>query len=296
MGQSSSRHAAPSRDSFQTTQRTLYEHTRLYAYSDDNIASTHDAPKKRRRAVSHRAETQSIKSTSRHQRTTSGDIAPVTSRTGQRATHSPKASSRQDHTTPDKRYYHDEPRSGSHRNDQGPRSPNFMSQLSLTGSRHRRSRSRKECVVCTESRSLSHFPYKPPTARCAHDVDVCSRCLRTWISTSFSSKTWDDVNCPTCAERLSYEDIREFAPSEIFRKYKKLHTKAELKAMKGFYWCITKGCKSGQTIAPGTSKFKCVRCKQTHCMEHNMLWHKGETCKQYESRSVQTYELKVKGY
>ncbi|KAF1934049.1 uncharacterized protein M421DRAFT_211 [Didymella exigua CBS 183.55] len=58
--------------------------------------------------------------------------------------------------------------------------------------------------------------------------------------------------------------------------------------MPGWYWCIMKGCKSGQQIAPGTGKFECVQCKQTHCVKHNVPWHKGVTCKQYEQMKKKT--------
>lgn len=290
MGQSSSRPAASSRVNLRTTGLTPHEHTRLYEYPDDDLASTHDAPKQRRRTVSHRAKAQSIKSTSRHQRISSGHTTQVFHHTEHREPFSPKTSSRRNYNPPDKRYYHNEIHGPDLRNDRSINSES-RSQHSPTEFRHRRSRPWKECVVCTESRSISHFPIEPPTTRCAHDIDVCSRCLQIWISTSFSSKTWDDISCPTCAERLRIEDVQNFAPAEVYRKYKKLHTKAELEAMPGFYWCITKGCSSGQTIVPGTGKFKCVCCKQTHCMEHNMPWHKGITCKQYESRFVRSLRL-----
>ncbi|KAF3046711.1 hypothetical protein E8E11_007248 [Didymella keratinophila] len=80
------------------------------------------------------------------------------------------------------------------------------------------------------------------------------------------------------------EDIQDSAPSEVYRQYKWFHTKAELEVLPGWHWCISEGCKSGQQIARRTSKFNCVHCKQVHCVEHNVPWHKGETCKQYEHR------------
>ncbi|KAF1365876.1 hypothetical protein EJ07DRAFT_92584 [Lizonia empirigonia] len=144
---------------------------------------------------------------------------------------------------------------------------------------------KKECIVCTDSRSLLHFPSQPPTAQCSHNADVCRRCLRTWIRTTFTSKVWDEINCPTCSERLDYEDVRQFAPSDIFRKYDKLSAKAALEAISGFRWCIMKGCKSGQVHDEASKKFRCVGCKQSHCVEHNIAWHKRETCAQYDYRT-----------
>jgi hypothetical protein len=287
MGQSSSRHAAPSRVSFRRSIRTIrHNHTESFVHYDDDNTSELEVLSRRLRTISHRAEVQNNHTTPKHRTSSSCHAAPASNRTGHRAPQTPTSSSRQSHTTPDRSY--EEARPADRRNSYVPGSPTSgpRSRGSFTGARHRRSRPRKECVVCTDSRSRSHFPSEPPTARCAHDADVCRRCLRAWITTSFLSKTWDDINCPTCAERLMIEEIRDFAPSDIYRQYKRFHTKAELEALPGWHWCIWKGCKSGQQIARGTSKFKCVRCKQAHCVEHNVSWHKGETCKQYDQRSV----------
>jgi hypothetical protein len=76
----------------------------------------------------------------------------------------------------------------------------------------------KECIVCTDERSLRHFPDQRPTEQCTHDIDVCKRCLRTWIESEFSTKIWNEIKCPICASRMDYSDMRKFAPTEIFRR------------------------------------------------------------------------------
>ena len=61
-----------------------------------------------------------------------------------------------------------------------------------------------------------------------------------------------------------------------------------MEAIPGFRWCIAKDCKSGQVHDEGdiTPKVRCVGCKKTHCMVHQIAWHKGETCAQYDYRYV----------
>jgi hypothetical protein len=76
----------------------------------------------------------------------------------------------------------------------------------------------RECIVCTEERSLRHFPDQRPTEQCTHDIDVCRRCLRTWIESEFSTKIWNEIKCPMCASRMDYSDMRKFAPTEVFRR------------------------------------------------------------------------------
>lgn len=76
----------------------------------------------------------------------------------------------------------------------------------------------KECMVCTEKRTTRHFPNRAPTAQCEHEINTCKRCLRHWIRTQFSTRVWDQINCPECRVQMKYEDMREFAPTEIFRR------------------------------------------------------------------------------
>jgi hypothetical protein len=157
--------------------------------------------------------------------------------------------------------------------------------ISNPHSRHSKPLATKECLICTDTRSLQHFPNRPPTVSCVHDTSVCRRCLRTWIQSESSIKIWNEINCPICATRMQYHDIHEFAPKDVFRRYAKLTTKAANERIPNFRWCITKGCKSGQVHPPGVAKFKCEACKKSHCVSHHGAWHKGETCKEYDYRT-----------
>jgi hypothetical protein len=76
----------------------------------------------------------------------------------------------------------------------------------------------KECIVCIDRLPEDHFPYRAPTAECTHTMNICRRCIRTWIETEFATKMWDSVHCPICPALLEYEDMREFAPSRVFRR------------------------------------------------------------------------------
>jgi hypothetical protein len=76
----------------------------------------------------------------------------------------------------------------------------------------------KDCVVCVETRSLHHFPQRAITAQCTHEVNTCRHCLRGWIRSEFKSKVWDLLDCPECRARMAYEDVKEFAPAEVFKR------------------------------------------------------------------------------
>jgi hypothetical protein len=78
---------------------------------------------------------------------------------------------------------------------------------------------KRECVVCTDTLSLHRFPDRPPTTHCKHKVDVCRKCLRTWITSEFDTKMWDDIKCPVCSTLMQKGDMRHFAPKDIFKRY-----------------------------------------------------------------------------
>jgi hypothetical protein len=68
--------------------------------------------------------------------------------------------------------------------------------------------------------------------------------------------------------------------------YDALTTKAAYDRIPNFRWCINKDCDSGQVHASGKPKFRCQACKKSHCVEHGVVWHKGETCGEYDYRYV----------
>lgn len=74
----------------------------------------------------------------------------------------------------------------------------------------------RDCVVCFETLTAQNTPERKITLSCDHEPDVCMICLSTSISTQLTSKVWDQINCPTCGERLEHQDVKEFGDSATF--------------------------------------------------------------------------------
>jgi hypothetical protein len=69
-------------------------------------------------------------------------------------------------------------------------------------------------------------------------------------------------------------------------RYEKLQTSWTLSQIPDFRWCLNPICSSGQ-IHPQDSPnhiLTCASCKYKICTVHDIQWHEGETCKQYDYR------------
>lgn len=76
----------------------------------------------------------------------------------------------------------------------------------------------RDCVVCFETLSPQNTPKRKVTSLCNHEPDVCNSCLAISISTQFNSKVWDQIDCPTCDQRLGFQDVKTFADSPVFER------------------------------------------------------------------------------
>jgi IBR domain, a half RING-finger domain len=110
-----------------------------------------------------------------------------------------------------------------------------------------------------------------------------------------------------CREILQHSDMRRIATEEVFEqyvfpstmpsliiltdrfsRYDKYATRSAVNALDDFIGCIRKDCKSGQEHWSRNGDepiFECNACGHRHCVTHNVRWHIGETCKQYEIRA-----------
>lgn len=62
--------------------------------------------------------------------------------------------------------------------------------------------------------------------------------------------------------------------------------RAALNAIPDFRWCLASSCPNGQIheAAIDGPIFSCSHCGAQHCVTHEVEWHKGETCQQYDYR------------
>ncbi|KAK3941518.1 hypothetical protein QBC46DRAFT_258409 [Diplogelasinospora grovesii] len=148
-------------------------------------------------------------------------------------------------------------------------------------------RATETCSVCIDDKKISELPVKI-TEACKHQATICKDCLKQWLQSSLESGGgWDRLKCPDCPELLKYADVKRYASRQTFDRYDVLATRAALKDIPRFRWCLAPECESGQIHDDKCPKFKCAECRATSCVTHDVLWHKGETCEEYDKRNKQ---------
>ncbi|KAH7058886.1 hypothetical protein B0J12DRAFT_594604 [Macrophomina phaseolina] len=143
-----------------------------------------------------------------------------------------------------------------------------------------------DCVVCGESKPYTEFP-DSTVLQCQHQWTICKDCVRHWVAVELDGKGWDYIKCPEfgCTTSLNHSDMSRLADSATFERYDALAFRAYLSKDSNFRWCLSPVCQSGQ-IHDGDSGpiFKCIGCGAQFCMHHEMPWHRGQTCQQYNQR------------
>ena len=76
----------------------------------------------------------------------------------------------------------------------------------------------RDCVVCYDTLNTRTVPQRRITSTCGHEPDVCRSCLAMSISTQFNSKVWDQISCPSCSQRLDFQDVKAFADPDVFAR------------------------------------------------------------------------------
>lgn len=145
------------------------------------------------------------------------------------------------------------------------------------------------CAVCGEDKRVTEMPRRI-TARCEHLPTTCKDCLAQWIDSSMDTVTWDQLRCPECPRHLKYQDVQAFASRKTFEKYDAFAFRAALGKMPNFFFCLDERCGSGHIHDKGCARFVCSDCGSKACINHEIPWHRGETCEQYDKRNEKRRE------
>ncbi|EDR12657.1 uncharacterized protein LACBIDRAFT_292698 [Laccaria bicolor S238N-H82] len=167
----------------------------------------------------------------------------------------------------------------------------------------------KECpICCSDDIPEYEYPRFPPTNRCQHEPIACRQCLAQHIEAQlFSQAMVLEINCPShpCPEKLGYDEIKQWAAADCFKRYNSIALRQHLSEDINFRWCLNAKCDHGQTHRLGglyqsisfledilTQALRnvdeypivqCTWCYKKSCFTHQLPWHEGLTCAQFDS-------------
>jgi hypothetical protein len=141
-----------------------------------------------------------------------------------------------------------------------------------------------ECSVCGEFFASDTFPR---LEQCTHEPTVCQGCFQGWLTAQVADVNWDRIACPSpeCSTHISHFDIHRLASQETYARYEELSLRSFLSGLPSFRYCLRPGCSSGQIHLEDSNLFRCVSCQFLVCTTHNVPFHVGETCAEYDERT-----------
>ncbi|KAK4232525.1 hypothetical protein QBC38DRAFT_494592 [Podospora fimiseda] len=168
--------------------------------------------------------------------------------------------------------------------------------------------------------SYSHLlrPFPPPsslpTCASSHPLNTCRPCLSLTIQSQLSTlgpKASSSLKCPlpSCPHIYTHSELSQILDSSTFTLYDRHRLTLHLSTEPNFRWCLNEHCKSGQIYSvygpswnlirspsfliysglsnPQRNKITCQECNYQMCFEHQVPWHNGLSCLEYDQTQTQ---------
>lgn len=144
------------------------------------------------------------------------------------------------------------------------------------------------CTICDGSFAIPNDQTQRITPECSHLRDVCTDCLRQWISSRSRVSGWDNLICPSCSVPLQHNDVQTWAFPSDFERYDTAQLEQALKEMDtsfitcAFPDCQAKGRRDGFCNPETDSWVECYMCKRRTCVSCRAENHNEMTCAEYQ--------------
>ncbi|RIB23094.1 hypothetical protein C2G38_2033046 [Gigaspora rosea] len=123
------------------------------------------------------------------------------------------------------------------------------------------------------------------TTRCDHKI--CRDCINQYINKQLNEKGIVKIECLAnhCNFLMEYEDMKRVASKDLIERYEYLSFREAIRQIPDFRWCHNQNCGSGQEhLGEDISPIMiCIACGQMNCFTHDVIWHDGRTCTEYEA-------------
>ncbi|KAF2664629.1 hypothetical protein BT63DRAFT_94218 [Microthyrium microscopicum] len=175
-----------------------------------------------------------------------------------------------------------------------------------------RSTEPKECCICTESYHEINFASEEewietcqdfrgkwmwqvmlfPTKfilSCDHPMETCKICFEMNLSSELEChgrNGCDRLTCCQCNRKLTDNEVQVLATPETAEKFDRYQLLNLLATEENFRWCLREGCQNGQLYEEdlATQQIVCDSCQFQMCFQHQMPWHEGQNCSQFDNQ------------
>ena len=155
----------------------------------------------------------------------------------------------------------------------------------------------RPCATCRKEQPVDQYNERF-SDNCQHvERTICNRCMLNTARTLLASPGSTEIICPEpeCGTKFSSEKVQDYLTasehSESDDERPRRRTAANaLDRTTTFIWCAHDGCGSGQfhTMAPSSPPIvTCILCKHQTCAVHQVKWHRGMTCNEYDQQQQQ---------
>ena len=151
---------------------------------------------------------------------------------------------------------------------------------------------KRTCFICCENKDEWEYPKAADVPEeCRHALLFCHSCMRRTISDQISARHIDNIGCPQCSKPWDYFYIRKHATTDTFSQYENKILTRFLENDGAFGRCIAPGCISGQLHDEVSGPIViCQACKFKACFTHQVPWHTGQTCEEYQKAREEELE------
>lgn len=153
----------------------------------------------------------------------------------------------------------------------------------ITGKRKRADAHSKECMICVESKPV--YRNFPDFTTCSHEPDVCSSCVAEQTVTILQSSRWQGwsaCRCLQCDIFIPTEELQAALPRALVKEMKEMMGRAVDSAQESWRWCLAAGCGHGSLHDSKKEMIRCKKCDYKMCFKHQVPWHVGYTCQEYD--------------
>lgn len=144
----------------------------------------------------------------------------------------------------------------------------------------------QNCSVCdTDLLRTVNTPWRRLSPECGHRSTICLSCLQQHIENQLAMNSWNKISCPICPSTLSPADIQAWSTSAFFDRYGRISVQQAVLDGLPLRWCAIPECQNGFLCDPEIESYvTCDACGRMSCLECNVEYHAGISCKDFQDR------------